>query len=64
MQPILNAEETHVVGTRAILDQDILPAGMSPASHLTPNATFLLTVIPRLPFLWQLRASKEAEGRP
>ena len=27
LQPILNEEETHVVGTRAVLDQDILPAG-------------------------------------
>ena len=27
LQPILNEEETHVVGTRAVLEQDILPAG-------------------------------------
>lgn len=28
MHPILNEEETHIVGTRAVLHQDILPAGM------------------------------------
>ena len=27
LQPILNEEETHVIGTRAVLEQDILPAG-------------------------------------
>lgn len=32
MMPILNEEETHVVGTRAVLDQDILPAGTSPVN--------------------------------
>ena len=32
MHPILNEEETHVVGTRAVLHQDILPAGMRPDS--------------------------------
>ena len=32
MHPILNEEGTHIVGTRAVLHQDILPAGMRPES--------------------------------
>ena len=41
MYPILNEEETHVVGTKAVLDQDILPAGESTpcrAWQLVPTA--------------------------
>ena len=47
MMPILNEEETHVVGTRAVLDQDILPAGTSPVP-LCHTCTLMLTIMPGL----------------
>jgi len=43
MYPILNEEETHVVGTKAVLDQDILPAGENTPSRawqLVPTSPF------------------------